>query len=94
MEQHNVPGIGIAVINAFEIDWAKGYGVREAGTNEPVTTATLFQAASIGKPLTAAAALYFVEQGLIDLDYNVNEALISWQIPENEFTVKEKVTLR
>ena len=44
-----------AVINDYEIDWTKVHGVREAGSNEPLTTDTLFQAASIGKPLTAVA---------------------------------------
>lgn len=94
MEGYHVPGVGIAVINNYEIDWAKGYGIQEAGGNEPITTDTLFQAASIGKPLTAVAALHFVEQGLLDLDENVNDRLVSWQIPENEFTTEEKVTLR
>jgi CubicO group peptidase (beta-lactamase class C family) len=60
----------------------------------PVTTNTLFQAASISKPVTAMAALYFVEQGSLDLDQDVNERLVSWQVPANEFTSQEKVTLR
>jgi CubicO group peptidase (beta-lactamase class C family) len=38
--------------------------------------------------------LHFVEQGLIELDGDVNQWLVSWQVPENEFTVVEKVTLR
>ena len=94
MEYYKVPGVSIVVINDFKIEWAKGYGVLEAGGNQPVTPDTLFQSASIGKPVTAAAALYFVEQGLLDLDENVNDKLVSWKVPENEFTAQEKVTLR
>lgn len=94
MERRHVPGVSIAVINDSEIEWAKGYGVLEAGGDEPVTTDTLFQAASVGKPLTAAATLHFVEQGLLNLDEDVNDALVSWKVPENEFTTQEKVTLR
>jgi CubicO group peptidase (beta-lactamase class C family) len=94
MERHRVPGVSIAVINDFEIEWAKGYGILEAGGDEPVTTDTLFQAASVGKPLTAAAALHFVEQGLLDLDGDVNDALVSWKVPENEFTAQADVTLK
>ncbi len=92
--QHNVPGVSIALIKDFKIDWSKAYGVKEIGGNESITTATYFQAASIGKPITAIAALYFVEQGLLELDENVNEYLVSWKIPENKFMIQEKVTLR
>jgi CubicO group peptidase (beta-lactamase class C family) len=94
MKHYRIPGVSIAVINDFEIVWAKGYGVLEAGGDVPVTPNTLFQAASISKPVTAMAALYFVEQGSLDLDQDVNGRLTSWQVPENEFTSQEKVTLR
>jgi CubicO group peptidase (beta-lactamase class C family) len=94
MAYHNVPGVSIAVINDFEIEWAKGYGVLELGGNEPVTSDTLFQAASISKPVTAVGALHYVEQGLLNIDENVNNRLVSWRIPENEFTAQADVTLR
>lgn len=91
---YKVPGVSIAVIDNFKILWARGYGVKEAGGNELVTTETLFQAASISKPVAAVAALYYVEQGILGLDENINEKLISWKVPENEFTKEKKVTLR
>lgn len=94
IENYHVPGVSIAVINNFDIEWAKSYGVADAGENSPVTPETLFQAASISKPATAVAALYFVEQGSLDLEKDVNDQLISWQVPENDFTVQEKVNLR
>jgi CubicO group peptidase (beta-lactamase class C family) len=94
MKHYRVPGVSIAVITDFEIEWAKGYGVLEAGGDVPVTPDTLFQAASISKPVTAMAALYLVEQGATDLDQDVNDRLMSWQVPENEFSAQEKVTLR
>ena len=89
-----VPGVSIAVINDGAIEWAKGYGVVEAGTTNPVTSRTLFQAASISKPVAALAALRLVEQGKLALDEDVNAKLASWKVPENEFTKTEKVTLR
>ena len=64
------------------------------GSNKPVTPDTLFQAASIGKSLTATAAMHFVEEGYLSLDENVNDKLVSWKVPENRFTEQEKVTLR
>ena len=94
MEFYKVPGVSIAVINNFQIEWAKAYGVMNANTSEPVTTETIFEAASTSKFITAVIALHFAQKGLIDLDANVNDYLKSWQVPENEFTANEKVTLR
>jgi CubicO group peptidase (beta-lactamase class C family) len=93
MKFYNVPGVSIAVINDYKIEWARGYGVKDVETNEPVTTETLFQAASISKPVSAMTALKRVEQGKIALDQNINDKLTSWKLPDNEFTAKRKVTL-
>jgi CubicO group peptidase (beta-lactamase class C family) len=94
MEYYKVPGVSIAVINDYKIEWAKGYGVLEAGEARPVTTETLFQAASISKPVAALAALKMVEDGTFNLDEDVNNKLVTWKVPENEFTSQKKVTLR
>jgi len=94
MGHYQVPGVSIAVINDYQIEWSKGYGVLEAGADEPVTADTLFHAGSIAKPVSAAAVLTLVERGLLDLDENVNDKLVSWQVPENQYTADEKVTLR
>lgn len=94
MKHYNVPGVSIAVINQADIEWARGYGVLEAESNVPVTPETLFQAASISKPVAAMAALSMVQTGKLDLDTDVNRLLRSWQVPENEYTQKHKVTLR
>ena len=88
------PGVSVAVINGGVIEWAKGYGVIDTGGNTPVTPQTLFQAASLSKPVAALAALRLVEQGKLALDQDVNERLTSWKVPENEFTKTEKITLR
>lgn len=94
MKHYGVPGVSVAVIDGGKIDWARGYGVKETGGDDPVTPETLFQVASISKPVTALGALRLVEQGLLDLDAPVNDRLASWKVPENEFSEKEKVTLR
>jgi len=94
MEKFKVPGLSIAVIDNFQVIWAKGYGVTVADSKAPVTPKTLFQAGSISKPVAATAALYMVEQGKLALDENVSDKLKTWKVPENEFTQTEKVTLR
>ncbi|MFY0602445.1 MAG: serine hydrolase [Flavobacteriaceae bacterium] len=94
MQELGIPGLSVAVLNNGVIEWAKGYGIADSLENRKVTTKTLFQAGSISKPIAATGALQFLDKGLVDLDVDVNTYLSSWKLPENEFTKKEKVTLR
>lgn len=94
MKQHHIPGISIAVANEGKIDWARGYGIANAETGTKVDSTTLFQAASISKPITALAILKMMEEGKVALDTDVNTYLKDWKVPENKFTQIEKVTLR
>jgi len=94
MEHYEVPGMSIAVVHDYKIAWTKTYGHVDKEKSAPVTENTLFQAASISKPVSAYAALHLVEAKKLDLDANVNQHLTSWQVPDNELTAKEKVTLK
>ena len=94
MAEYKVPGVSIAVIEGGRIAWARGVGVKEAGKPDSVGLTTLFQAASISKPVAATAMLRLVERGTLSLDTNVNRYLTSWKVPDNKFTAMEKVTLR
>jgi len=94
MDAYKIPGLSVAVVDDYQIVWAKGYGVIEPGSKKPVNPHTLFQAGSISKPVAATGALALVEQGKLSLDEDVNKKLTTWKIPENDFTKTEKVTLR
>jgi CubicO group peptidase (beta-lactamase class C family) len=94
MRAHGVPAASVAVINAGRIEWAKAYGLADVETRRPATTATLFQAASISKPVTAMGALRLVQDGRVVLDEDVNARLRSWKVPPNELTARRPVTLR
>jgi len=63
MKYYHVPGVSVAVIDDGKIAWARGYGVKETGGNDPITPETLFQAASISKPVTALGALSSSSRG-------------------------------
>jgi CubicO group peptidase (beta-lactamase class C family) len=89
----NVPGVSVAVIHEGRLEWARGFGVTRTG-GPPVTADTLFQAASISKPVFALAVLHLVDEGKLKLDANVNDYLKDWKVPDNEFTAVKKVTLR
>jgi CubicO group peptidase (beta-lactamase class C family) len=93
MDALHVPGVSIAVIHDGKIEWARGFGVTRLG-GPAVTPDTLFQAASISKPVTGMAVMHLVQTGKLDLDADVNRYLKAWKVPENSFTEKTKVTLR
>ncbi|MCC6927604.1 MAG: serine hydrolase [Gemmatimonadaceae bacterium] len=94
MAHYKVPGVSIAVVDSGRIVWARGFGLKQAGTSDSVTATTIFQAASISKPVAATGLLRLVEEGKLSLDAPVNDYLKSWKLPENRFTATEKVTLR
>ncbi|HEX4097400.1 MAG TPA: serine hydrolase domain-containing protein, partial [Caulobacteraceae bacterium] len=93
MARLHVPGVSVAFVRDGRIAWVRGYGVKSVG-GSPVTPDTLFQAASISKPLTALAVLRLVEMGRLDLDTNVNRYLKTWKVGANAFTAQKPVTIR
>lgn len=94
MAELKVPGVSVAVINKGAIEWARGYGVAEAGSERAVTPATLFQAASISKPVAALGALRLAQQGALSLDEDVNLKLKGWKVPTGAQTAAAPVTMR
>lgn len=89
-----MPGCSLAVIDGYRLVHVEGFGRRAADGDEPVSTTTRFQAASISKLVTACAVARLVHVGRLHLDEPVNAALKSWQLPVNELTARQPVTLR
>lgn len=94
MKHYHIPGVSIAVIKNSKVIWSKTYGYADVESKTPVSTQTLFQAASMSKPVSSYAALREVEAGKINPDADVNSYLKSWKVPENEFTKEKKVTFK
>lgn len=94
MAELGVPAVSVAVIHDGRIDWARAWGLADVETGREATPETLFQAASMSKPLAALLALVLADEGVVSIDADVNESLRSWKVPPNEFTAKQPVTLR
>jgi len=94
MQFYKVPGVSVAFFDHGKIIWTRAYGLADMATKKPVTSETLFQAASISKPVSALAALHLVQEGKLSLDENVNDKLRAWKVPDNQFTAQQKVTVR
>lgn len=94
MDRYNVPGVSVAVIDDYEIQWTRAFGVKEAGTDSPATTDTLFSAKSVSKTIAAVIALCLASEGVLDFDRGIDTWLTTWTIPENDFTRDGAPTLR
>jgi CubicO group peptidase (beta-lactamase class C family) len=92
MKEYGVPAVSVAVIENGRVAWARSYGLADVEEGRQATTGTLFQAASISKPVAATAALTVVDDRVLALDVDVNAKLRSWKVPPHQFS--EKVTLR
>jgi CubicO group peptidase (beta-lactamase class C family) len=93
MAQAGVPAVSVAVITGGEASEAAAWGVACAGEPAAATPGTLFQSASISKPVAAACALRLAADGVLALDEPVNERLRSWQVPANG-TWQPQLTVR
>ncbi|HLX92667.1 MAG TPA: serine hydrolase [Puia sp.] len=75
LAKSDVPGMSIALIRDGKLVWLKGFGVTNAETKKPVTTNTIFEAASLSKPVFAYAVLRLVDEGKLNLDTPLNKYL-------------------
>ena len=85
--------ISIALIENFEISETYTYGVKRRTTEEKVTPDTLFQAASLSKPVFAVALMQLVERGILDIDTDISEYLVDYELPTFDGK-KYKITLK
>lgn len=68
LERSGIPGAAVAVVHGGETVFAQGFGVREIGKPEPVDADTVFQIASLSKPISGTVAAIQVSAGVVDWD--------------------------
>lgn len=94
MAYYHVNGLSIALFEEGEISGTESYGLLEVKSDRKVTDDSIFGACAISKFLTGMVAIKLLEEGHLDLDEDVNERLVTWKVPENDYTKYKKVTLR
>lgn len=67
MGYYHTPGVSVAVINNFEIQWAQGFGVCDSQLQHPVTTDTMFQSGSISKAIFALGVMRLLQEKQLSL---------------------------
>lgn len=93
MAHYKIPGVSIAVIQDYKLIWAKGYGWANDSLKIPVTTKTLFQAASISKSLNGVGILKLVQDKKLDLYADINNYLSSWKFPYDSVAKGKKISV-
>jgi CubicO group peptidase (beta-lactamase class C family) len=73
MSRHGIPGLSAAVALEGKVIWSKGYGSADLENSVPALTETAYRTASIGKTITATAAMKLVEEGKLELDRPIQE---------------------
>jgi CubicO group peptidase (beta-lactamase class C family) len=92
LKTSGAPGLAIAVVSNDQTIYAKGFGVRKAGQTDPVDADTVFQLASVSKPITATVLAAVVEQGVVRWDDLVIEHDPNFTLSDT--CVTKEVTLR
>ncbi|MFN7141390.1 MAG: cyanophycinase, partial [Limisphaerales bacterium] len=75
MQKWKVPGVSIAAIRNHKLSWTGQYGIKTVGKTEKVEATTIFEAASMSKPVFAYVVLQLAQEGLLDLDQPLVEIL-------------------
>lgn len=81
MTELHVPGVSMALVRDRKVAWTRSWGVADVRTGTPVTSETLFEAASMTKPVFAVSVLKLVEQGRIDLDRPLSQVVAPPTVP-------------
>ena len=92
MKHYNVAGLSVAVIDNYQIVWAKGYGYADKKEERKVTATTLFEPGSISKSLNAVGILQLAQQGKLDLYQDINQYLVNWKFPYDTVSHGKKIT--
>jgi CubicO group peptidase (beta-lactamase class C family) len=92
VDEDQVPGLSIAVVYRDEVVYLKGFGVREAGAGEAVDADTVFQLASLSKPIASTVVAALVGDKAVSWDSRIADIDPTFQLYEAYPTAQ--VTLR
>lgn len=92
LSQNKLPGAGVAFIENGEVAWEGAYGVTNIATGTPVKADTLFQAASLSKPIFAYTVFQAIDQGMLTLDDRLSDHFVPEDMPDHPWA--KAITVR
>ncbi|VAW52842.1 hypothetical protein MNBD_GAMMA06-1131 [hydrothermal vent metagenome] len=93
MDQYNIKGLSIAIIDGQKIVWQKGFGLADEEKNIPASSKTVYRIGSISKVITAAQIMRLQQSGKINIDDPVTKYITDFSIA-NRFENTKPITLR
>ncbi len=94
MSEYDIPALSLAVISAGDIEWGGVYQNPAFYQDQTLDCTSLFQAASLSKPVTFLAAVRMQAADEIDLDKNIQDYLKDYVLPEGKQTAENPITFR
>ncbi|MBW1294712.1 serine hydrolase domain-containing protein [Aquimarina litoralis] len=79
MKEYKIPGLSMAIINDGKVVYHKVEGYADLEKQLPITKQTIFEGASLSKPVFGFFVMTLVEDGLLDLDKPLHEY---WEYPD------------
>jgi CubicO group peptidase (beta-lactamase class C family) len=93
IDDGGVPGLAIAVVHQDEVVYLEGFGLREAGKPDKVDADTVFQIASLSKPVSATVVAALVSEGIVDWSSRVADLYPAFALkdpyPTQQLTVRD-----
>lgn len=80
-DRGDVPGVVVALVNADGLLYNEAFGASRTATNTPMAKDTIFNIASMTKPVTSVAIMMLVDEGRLTLDDDVAKYLPKWKDP-------------
>ncbi len=92
MEKTGVPGVAVAIVYQDKVVYLHGFGIRKAGHGAPVDAATVFQLASMSKPIASTVVAALVGTHEVSWDSRIAELDPDFKLSDPSVT--ERVTIR
>lgn len=92
MQKTGVPGVAVAVVYRDQVVYLEGFGVRKAGDDAPINSRTVFQLASLSKPIASTVVANLVGNREVDWDSRIVDLDPSFKLSDP--TVTERITIR
>jgi CubicO group peptidase (beta-lactamase class C family) len=88
-----VPGLSVAIVHDDEVVYLKGFGLRETGKTDRVGADTVFQIASLSKPVSSTVVAMLVSEGTISWDSRIADIDPAFRLaeayPTSEVTIRD-----
>ncbi|WP_144605834.1 serine hydrolase domain-containing protein [Algoriphagus algorifonticola] len=94
MKEYKIPALSLTVISQGKLAWTETYQNENFEQQINLDSTSIFQAASLSKPVTCLAALRMHAEGKIDLDKNIQEYLKEFVLPAGKQTSENPITFR